>query len=124
MERQRTLSCLAGLVLAVLFTTPIQAQSVRIGFAVESVDYSPAFAAERLGLFKKANIEPRLIVFRGGAAAQEALSAGAADIIGYFGPGAGLAVSKGAKQKMVATVSAGHVGWNVVVNSNSPIKTI
>jgi NitT/TauT family transport system substrate-binding protein len=124
MNCRQVTSFAAALVLLALFAFPVGAEPVRIGFAVESVDYSPAFAAERLGLFKKAGIEVKLITFRGGAAAQEALSAGAADIIGYFSPAVALAVSKGAKERMVGTVSAGHVGWNVVVSANSPIKTI
>jgi NitT/TauT family transport system substrate-binding protein len=101
-----------------------QADPVRIGFAAESLDYAPAFAADRLGLFKKHGIEAKLIVFRGGAAAQEAMSAGAADIIAYFAPAVALAASKGIREKMVGTVSAGHVGWNLIVKADSPIKTL
>jgi ABC-type nitrate/sulfonate/bicarbonate transport system substrate-binding protein len=101
-----------------------QADQIRIGFAAESLDYAPAFAAERLGLFKKLNLDVKLIVFRGGAAAQEAMGAGAADIIAYFAPAVALAASKGVKERMVGTVSAGHVGWNAIVKADSPIKTI
>ena len=100
------------------------ADPVRIGFAAESVDYAPAWAAEKLGLFKKAGVDVKLITFRGGAAAQEALSAGSADIIAYFSPAVALAVSKGAREKMVATVGAGHVGWNVIVKADSGFKTV
>ncbi len=114
---------IAGLAIVAL-ATPVNADPVRIGFAAESADYVPAFAAERLGLFKKANIEVKLVTFRGGAAAQEAISAGAADIIAYFSPAVALAVSKGAKEKMVATISSGHAGWNAIVKTDSPIKTI
>jgi NitT/TauT family transport system substrate-binding protein len=101
-----------------------QADPVRIGFAAESLDYAPAFAAERLGLFRQHGLDVKLIVFRGGAAAQEAMSAGAADIIAYFAPAVALAASKGVREKMVGTVSAGHVGWNLIVKADSPIKTI
>jgi NitT/TauT family transport system substrate-binding protein len=101
-----------------------QAEQVRIGFAAESLDYAPAFAAERLGLFKKHGLDVKLIVFRGGAAAQEALGAGATDIIAYFAPAVALASSKGVREKMVGTVSAGHVGWNLIVKADSPIKTL
>jgi NitT/TauT family transport system substrate-binding protein len=104
--------------------TAAQADPVRIGFAAESLDYAPAFAAERLGLFKQHGLDVKLIVFRGGAAAQEAMSAGAADIIAYFAPAVALAASKGVREKMVGTVSAGHVGWNLIVKADSPIKTI
>src|ERR1051325_935462 len=104
--------------------TAAQADPVRIGFAAESLDYAPAFAAERLGLFKKHGVEAKLIVFRGGAAAQEAMSAGAADIIAYFAPAVALANQKGVREKMVGTVSAGHVGWNLIVKADSPIKSL
>src|ERR1700739_254503 len=96
----KTLMCAA---IAVAFSATAQADPVRIGFAAESLDYAPAFAAERLGLFKKHGVEGRLIVFRGGAAAQEAMSAGAADIIAYFAPAVALAASKGIREKMVGT---------------------
>src|SRR5690349_2846673 len=81
--------------------TAAQADPVRIGFAAESLDYAPAFAAERLGLFKKHGVEAKLIVFRGGAAAQEAMGAGAADIIAYFAPAVALANQKGIREKKV-----------------------
>ena len=100
------------------------ADPVRIGFPAESVDYSPAFAAEKLGYFKEANLDVKLIMFRSGAAAQEAFSAGAADIIVYVGPAVALAVGKGAKEKIVALVGSGHTGWNVIVRTDSPIRTI
>jgi NitT/TauT family transport system substrate-binding protein len=57
--------------------TAAQADPVRIGFAAESLDYAPAFAAERLGLFKKHGVEAKLIVFRGGGGAPPAPGAGA-----------------------------------------------
>jgi NitT/TauT family transport system substrate-binding protein len=104
--------------------TAAQADPVRIGFAAESLDYAPAFAAEKLGLFKKHGVEAKLIVFRGGAAAQEAMGAGAADIIAYFAPAVALANSKGIHEKMVGTVSAGHVAWNLIVKADSPIKSL
>ncbi len=63
-------------------------------------------------------------MFRGGAAAQEAMSAGAADIIAYFAPAVALANLKGVREKMVGTVSAGHVGWNLIVKADSSIKTL
>jgi hypothetical protein len=84
------------------------AKEIRIGLANgQSADYAPTFAAEKLGYFKAAGLDVKLIAFRGGAPAQEALTAGAADIITYFGPAVALAISKGTKQKMVGTIAAG-----------------
>lgn len=101
-----------------------QAAEIKIGFATgDSADYAPAFAAEQRDMFKKAGLDVKLIAFRGGAAAQEALSAGAVDIITYFGPAVGLAVSKGTHEKMVATIAAGNYGWNMIVPKDSSITT-
>jgi len=120
----RPFKTLAIAALVAAFSGAAEAEPVRIGFAAESLDYAPAFAAERLGLFKNHGVEAKLIVFRGGAAAQEAMSAGAADIIAYFAPAVALANQKGIREKMVGTVSAGHVGWNLIVKADSPIKSL
>ena len=101
----------AGMAMAaVLAAGAAPAEPVRIGFPAESGDYSPAFAADKLGYFTKAGLDVKLIVFRSGAAGQEALSAGAADLIVYFGPAVALARSKGAKEKINAVMGSfgGH----------------
>src|SRR5690348_11851643 len=78
-------------------------ETVRIGLAVpNNASYVQYSAAEKLGYYKEAGVKAEVTVYRGGAASQEALSAGAADMITYFGAGAALAVAKGAKQKVVA----------------------
>jgi NitT/TauT family transport system substrate-binding protein len=100
------------------------AEPVRIAFPADSVDFAPAYAAERLGFFKERNLEVKLITFRGGAAVQEAMNAGAVDLICYFGPAVALAVSKGAKEKFVMTVLAGSAGWNLIVKADSPARTV
>ena len=104
---------------------PALADTLRIGLANgTSADFAPIFAAEKLGLFKEAGLDVKIIAFRGGAAAQEALSAGAADLIAYFGPAVALAVSKGAKETMVGTVAAGSAGWTLIVPKDSPIQNV
>jgi ABC-type nitrate/sulfonate/bicarbonate transport system substrate-binding protein len=104
--------------------SPAQAAEIKIGFATgDSVDYAPAFAAEQRDMFKKAGLDVKLIAFRGGAAAQEALTAGSVDIITYFGPAVGLAVSKGTHEKMVATIAAGNYGWNMIVPKESGLTS-
>src|SRR3954453_22452872 len=55
---------------------------VRIGLAVpHNAAYVQFYAAETLGFYKEAGVKAELTLYRGGAASQEALSAGAADII-------------------------------------------
>jgi NitT/TauT family transport system substrate-binding protein len=121
----KILATLTGAVaLASLTAGTCLADPVRIAFPAESVDFAPAYVAEKLGLFKKANVEVRLTVFRGGAAVQEAMNAGAADLMSYFGPAVGLAVSKGAKEKFVMAVLPAVAGWACIVKADSPIKTV
>jgi NitT/TauT family transport system substrate-binding protein len=114
----------SALAIAVVAAQSVAAETVRIAFPADSVDFSPAYVAEKIGLFKKANLDVKITVFRGGAAVQEAMSAGAADLMSYFGPAVALAVSKGAKEKFVMTVLPGAAGWNCIVKADSPIKTV
>src|SRR5215203_4092721 len=117
---------IAAAALAVLSMHPLQAQElVRIGLAVpHNAAYVQFYAAETLGYYKEAGVKAELTLYRGGAASQEALSAGAADIITYFGAGVGLAVSKGAKEKIIAAIDPTPHGWHFLVLANSPIKSI
>lgn len=98
---------------------------VRIGLAVASdASYVEFYAAEALGAYKEAGVKAEITAYRGGAASQEALSAGAADLITYFGAGVALAVSKGATEKIVADIDRTPHGWHFLVLANSPIKTL
>jgi NitT/TauT family transport system substrate-binding protein len=110
----------------VLLAGPAQAEElVRIGLAVpHNAAYVQFYAAETLGFYKEAGIKTEVTIYRGGAASQEAMSAGAADIITYFGAGVGLAVSKGAKEKIVAAIDPTPHGWHFLVLANSPIKSL
>jgi NitT/TauT family transport system substrate-binding protein len=105
---------------------PGQAEDlVRVGLAVpNNTIYAPFYAAEALGLFKQAGLKVELTIYRGGAASQEALTAGAADMITYFGGGAGLAVLKGAKEKVVAVLDPSPHGWYLLVATDSPYKSV
>lgn len=117
---------IAALVAGVLFgAQPSMAEeTVRIGLAVpQNAAYAQFYAAEALGYYKEAGIKAELTVYRGGAASQEALSAGAADMITYFGAGAALAIAKGAKEKIVSVIDPTPHGWHMLVMANSPIKT-
>jgi NitT/TauT family transport system substrate-binding protein len=97
---------------------------IRIAFPADSVDFTPAYVAQKIGLFKKSNLDVQISMFRGGAAVQEAMNAGAADLMSYFGPAVALAVSKGAKEKFVMAVLPAAAGWACIVKADSPIKTV
>jgi len=98
--------------------------TIRIGLAVPNYGpYAPVYAAEELGYYKENDVKAEITAYRGGAAGQEALAAGAADMISFFPPGAALAVKKGIKERVVAIGSARPVGWHIVVAASSPYKT-
>ena len=99
--------------------------TVRIGLAVPNYGpYAPIYAAEELGYYKEYGIKPEITAYRGGGAAQEALAAGAADMINFFPPGVALAVKKGIKEKIVGIGSATPYGWHIVVMASSPYQSI
>jgi NitT/TauT family transport system substrate-binding protein len=126
MKRSAGLNALAASLIAALSIASAHAEElVRIGLAVpHNAAYVQFYAAEALGFYKDAGIKAEITVYRGGAASQEALSAGAADIITYFGAGVGLAVSKGAKEKIIAAIDPTPHGWQFLVLANSPMKSI
>jgi NitT/TauT family transport system substrate-binding protein len=107
-------------------STPLFAQEkVKIGLAVPN--YGPlaaVYVAEELGYYKQFGVQAEITAYRGGAAAQQALAAGEADLIDFFPPGVALAVKKGVKQKVVAAGSVAADGWHLVVLKDSPIKSV
>ncbi len=124
--RRRFQLCVAAAALLLASHIPVAAQElVRIGLAVpNNASYVQFYAADALGFYKDAGVKAEITVYRGGAASQEALSAGAADLITYFGAGVALAVSKGAREKIVAAIDPTPHGWQFLVLANSPIKTL
>jgi NitT/TauT family transport system substrate-binding protein len=125
MKRNIVVLCAATAVLVTASTGGRAQEVVRIGLAVpNNAAYTPFYAAEALGYYKDAGLKAELTIYRGGAASQEALSAGAADMITYFAAGAGLAISKGAKEKVVAAIDGQPHGWHYLVLANSPIKSL
>src|SRR5262245_45792069 len=108
------------------YATGASAQTtVRIGLAVSNYGpYAPVYIADELGYYKENGVKVEVTAYRGGGAAQEALAAGAADIINFFPPGVALAVKKGIKEKIVGIGSATPNGWHIVVLSNSPYQAV
>src|SRR6516165_4930917 len=99
--------------------------TVKIGLAVPSYGpFAPVYAAEELGYYKENGVAAEITAYRGGPAAQEALAAGAADIINFFPPGVALAVKKGIKEKVVGIGSAKPAGWHIVVMASSPFRAV
>ena len=97
--------------------------TVRIGLAVSNYGpYAPVYVAEELGYYKENGVKVEVTAYRGGGAAQEALAAGAADMINFFPPGVALAVKKGIKEKIVGIGSSTPNGWHIVVMAIRPTR--
>lgn len=121
-----TLPALAALTFAIALTASpaFAADAVRIAAPPPYSPIAVVFAAEGLGYFKEKGIQAEISTYRGGAAVQEALAAGAADLAAVSAPGAAIAVQKGVKQKIVALAGpTSPRGWYLIVPADSPIKT-
>ena len=116
----------AALLLAGLTSTGLAADKVRVGLATAIyTNYAPVYAAEALGTYKAKGLEVEITPYQGGGAAQQALAAGAADIINFFPPGVAIAVKKGVKEKIISGGGPPTPrGWHLLVKSDSSIKSI
>lgn len=102
---------------------PAQELSVRVGLSgIASAIYAPVHAAQERGLYAKYGVKAELTDFSSGSATQEALAAGEADIIHYFPPGIATAVSKGVKEKIIASDQFRPTDWHIVVTASSNIR--
>jgi NitT/TauT family transport system substrate-binding protein len=120
------LAALAASLLLFVCASAAHAQTtVKIGLAVPNYGpFAPVYAADELGYYKENGVTAEITAYRGGPAAQEALAAGAADIINFFPPGVALAVKKGIKEKVVGIGSAKPLGWHIVVMASSPFHSV
>src|SRR5438552_4767037 len=101
------------------------ADKLRVALPPAYTPIGVALFAQEKGYLKQKNIEAEFTTYRGGAAAQEALAAGAADVGAVASPGAAIAIQKGVKQKLVANAGpTSPRGWYLIVPSDSPIKSI
>jgi NitT/TauT family transport system substrate-binding protein len=118
--------CTAIIGVVVSFTGGANAQAtIKIGLAVPNYGpFAPIYAADELGYFRDAGLKAEITAYRGGPAAQEALAAGAADIINFFPPGVALAVKKGITEKVVGLGSAKPDGWHIMVLTSSPYRSM
>jgi NitT/TauT family transport system substrate-binding protein len=125
MSFQRISAVAAAFAVIVSMSAAQAADKVRVAVATVYVPFAPIFVAQELGFYKEMGLEVEATVYRGGGPAQEAMAAGAADILTNSPMGAALAISKGIKQKVVAaggTVTPG--GWHIIVRKDSGIKSM
>lgn len=98
---------------------------LRVGLSVPNYGpYSPVYVAEEQGFYKDRGITVRIDAYESGAATQQALEAGDADIIHYFPPGIARGISQGIEQKIVAADQVRPNGWAMLVKEDSPIQAL
>jgi ABC-type nitrate/sulfonate/bicarbonate transport system substrate-binding protein len=119
----RALVCLALLVPA---SPALALDLVRVGLptAVE-IPYAPVVAADELGLYAEQGITVEITSYRGAGAAQEALAAGAADIVNLIPSGAAVARSKGLDELIVGCgPQITPDGWYLLVRADSRVHSL
>jgi len=118
----------AGAVCSLLLagsTAALAADTVRVGVGAVYPTYSIFFAGNKLGIYKKHDLDVEVTTFRGGPATQEALAAGSIDISAIAPAAVNLAVKKGVREKIVAMFTPPVPdGWYIMVPSDSPAKTM
>lgn len=98
---------------------------VRIALSVPNYGpYAPVYVADELGYYKRHGVTAEITAYRGGGAAQEAVVAGAAEILNYFPPGVAIAVKKGIREKIVAAGQVRGTGWHIMVLRDAPIRSL
>jgi NitT/TauT family transport system substrate-binding protein len=118
---------LAGLGATIAMPGIIRAQGsgvIRIG--VPTKTYYPTIIAEtaiRQKLFEKEGIKAELTIYRSGAEGFEALAAGAADIVMNSSMSVAGGLKRGVNARCVANAANGYYGWQLVVKTDSPIKS-
>ena len=121
----RKLSATAAAAWLLTAASASAADKVRVGLAAVYPPYGTTYVAQELGYYKEKDLDVEITQFASGPVAQEALAAGAIDVITISPPGAGVAISKGVKERIVA--STGDIspdGWHLVVPAASQIQTL
>jgi NitT/TauT family transport system substrate-binding protein len=103
----------------------LAADTVRVGVGAVYPTYSVFFAGNKLGIYKKHDLDVQITTFRGGPATQEALAGGSIDISAIAPAAVNLAVKKGVREKIVAMFTPPVPdGWYIMVPSDSSVKTM
>jgi NitT/TauT family transport system substrate-binding protein len=106
-------------------TASLASDTVRVGVGAVYPTYSVFFAGNKLGIYKKHDLDVEITTFRGGPATQEALAAGSIDLSAIAPAAVNLAVKKGVREKIVAMFTPpAPDGWYIMVPTDSPVKTM
>ncbi len=113
------------MLLLLCFAKTATATEIRVGLTLSDDIYlAPIFAADKLGLFKKAGIEVKQSSIRDIAVGLEALTAGQVDIIDAPGPAAALATDEGLPGKIIVTNASGFYGWTIIVRAKTGLQSV
>jgi NitT/TauT family transport system substrate-binding protein len=105
-------------------STGAQPVTLKIGVPGAGTNpYGLAFVARDQGILAKYNIQAEITEYQGAGPQQEALASGDADIINFIPSSVALAVSKGVKEKIVATWQYSPNGWHMLTAANSSIRS-
>lgn len=119
------LSVIATFIAGVVSNATLAADKLRVALPPAYTPIAAVMFAQEKGYFKAQDIEAEMTVYRGGAAVQEAMAAGAADVASTASPGAAIAIQKGVKQKVVGLCGPiAPYAWYLIVPSDSPIRSL
>jgi NitT/TauT family transport system substrate-binding protein len=118
------LNCTALVLLAVAVAPAGAAEKLRVGKAVPFAwTFTPLDVGVQTGIFAKHGLQIEISSFGGDARMQQGLTADAIDV--GIGSGPGMAfMAKGVPAKAVAAMAGLPKNMGVMVNYNSPIKTV
>jgi NitT/TauT family transport system substrate-binding protein len=123
-NRSIVLRLAAGGIAALLAVTAASAETVRVGKAGrDAFPFVPADVGQRLGLFKKHDIDLEISHFGGEARVQQAMVADGIDI--GLGSGPGLAfIAKGSPVKGIAALADPPLTFALVVRNDDSVKSL
>jgi NitT/TauT family transport system substrate-binding protein len=122
--RRHLIQAFAVLAVAVFASTALAADKVRVGKAVPFAwTFTPIDVGIETGTFAKHGLELIVTGFAGDARMQQGLVSDSIDISLGSGPGMGF-LAKGVPAKAVAAMAGAPMNMSLVVNYDSPIKTL
>jgi NitT/TauT family transport system substrate-binding protein len=116
----------ALIVLLMSAVTAHALDTVRIALPIAvDLSFAPVAAADELGYFRDAGIAAEITPYRGAGAAQEALAAGAADVVNIVPSGAALAIERGVPELIIGPgPQVSPSGWHMLALATGPIQQV
>ena len=120
----KPIAALVSLLMSAATAHALDTVRIALPTAIE-LSIVPVFVADELDYFRDAGIAAEITPYRGAGAAQEALAAGAADIVNIVPSGAALAIERGVAELIIAPgPQVTPSGWHMLALSKGPIQQI